>query len=168
MRTCVRSALDCRFLVLIAGTVFSGCTWESSATPVESAPREATEVEAGPAPAPVGPPPPPCASFQNISPQRLAAMLEDKDFLLINTNPPFYAKLAATDKHVPLDSPRDWLQRYPTDKDAKIVLYCHSGYTSLYAAQTLQEEGYTRVYNLEGGIAAWEAAGLPLVRLAGS
>ncbi len=156
-------------LALGALAFVTACTWEGASGPVESPSSAADSPEVGvpesePPAAPLGPPPPPCASFQNIRPQQLATMLEDKDFLLINTNPPFYAKIESTDDHLPLDSPTDWIERYPADQDTKIVLYCHSGYTSLYAARELQNEGYTQVFNLEGGITAWEAAGFPVIR----
>ena len=40
-------------------------------------------------------------------------------------------------------------------KDAPIVFYCHSGARSRHAGERLLREGYSNVYNLEGGIDAW-------------
>ncbi len=40
-------------------------------------------------------------------------------------------------------------------KDTAIVFYCHSGRRSRNAAERVLREGFTNVYNLEGGIAAW-------------
>ncbi|MBP9111460.1 MAG: Grx4 family monothiol glutaredoxin [Polyangiaceae bacterium] len=40
-------------------------------------------------------------------------------------------------------------------KDAKIVFHCHHGMRSRQAGERAIQEGYTHVYNLEGGIAAW-------------
>jgi len=40
-------------------------------------------------------------------------------------------------------------------KDARIVLHCHSGMRSARAAQELAQQGFTNVWNLEGGIDAW-------------
>lgn len=43
-----------------------------------------------------------------------------------------------------------------------IILYCKSGGRSSSAAQTLADSGFTgTLYNLEGGITAWKAAGYP-------
>jgi adenylyltransferase/sulfurtransferase len=41
------------------------------------------------------------------------------------------------------------------DKNKLIVLHCHHGRRSLMALQFLQEEGFTQLKNLEGGIDAW-------------
>ena len=41
------------------------------------------------------------------------------------------------------------------EKDSVIVIHCHHGRRSYSAAQQLLEQGYTNVYNLEGGIHAW-------------
>jgi rhodanese-related sulfurtransferase len=46
-------------------------------------------------------------------------------------------------------------------KDTPVVLYCRSGNRSAQAAQILDNEGFTGVYDL-GGIQAWQAAGLPV------
>jgi rhodanese-related sulfurtransferase len=41
------------------------------------------------------------------------------------------------------------------DKDKPIVVYCHHGMRSSYAAEFLRSHGYEHVYNLTGGIDAW-------------
>jgi monothiol glutaredoxin len=40
-------------------------------------------------------------------------------------------------------------------RDAAIALHCHHGMRSRAAAESLLREGFTNVYNLEGGIEAW-------------
>src|SRR5690242_2583715 len=47
------------------------------------------------------------------------------------------------------------------DRDAKVVLYCAGGVRSLFAAQTLEQLGYTNVISMSGGFQAWKSAGLP-------
>jgi len=47
-------------------------------------------------------------------------------------------------------------------KDRPLLLYCAGGYRSSIAASLLQQRGFTRVSEIAGGLAAWEAAGLPL------
>ena len=42
------------------------------------------------------------------------------------------------------------------------MVYCHSGRRSAIAADAMVAAGFTQVYDV-GGIADWEAAGLPVV-----
>ena len=51
-----------------------------------------------------------------------------------------------------------------TARDAPIVTYCSVGYRSSAVAERLEEQGYTRVWNLEGSIFEWANQGLPVVR----
>ena len=45
-------------------------------------------------------------------------------------------------------------------KDSNVVVQCRSGKRSAKAASTLQDAGFTKVYNLTGGIIAWDKDGL--------
>jgi rhodanese-related sulfurtransferase len=46
----------------------------------------------------------------------------------------------------------------------KILVYCKSGGRSATACGILVNAGYTEVYNMNGGITSWNAAGYPVVR----
>ena len=48
------------------------------------------------------------------------------------------------------------------DVDTWLVLVCNEGYASSLAAATLQDLGFARATDLEGGFQAWRAAGLPV------
>lgn len=59
------------------------------------------------------------------------------------------------------DKVQDWAKALPRDRD--YLVYCVHGHeVSRNAAQTLREQGLTAAF-LEGGIAGWEEAGLPLL-----
>ena len=45
-----------------------------------------------------------------------------------------------------------------------VVVVCRSGMTAQGAAKKLKKAGFEQVYVLDGGIAAWQAADLPLVK----
>ena len=49
-------------------------------------------------------------------------------------------------------------------KDSQIVVHCSVGHRSGLAVSILKRHGFKRLYNLLGGITAWEALGLPLAR----
>lgn len=52
------------------------------------------------------------------------------------------------------------------DRSREIVLVCRSGRRSAKAYEALAAKGFTSLHNLEGGMIAWEKAGLPVVKKA--
>jgi rhodanese-related sulfurtransferase len=50
------------------------------------------------------------------------------------------------------------------DLDRHVILVCNEGYQSSLAAATLQDLGFARATDLDGGFQAWRAAGLPVER----
>ncbi len=49
-------------------------------------------------------------------------------------------------------------------KDQEVYLYCAVGARSEEASRMLLQQGYTKVYHLQGGIQGWSQEGLPVVR----
>ncbi|ADD41389.1 rhodanese-like domain-containing protein [Stackebrandtia nassauensis] len=45
--------------------------------------------------------------------------------------------------------------------DLRVIVFCQEGYTSSLAAASLHDLGLHRATDLDGGFAAWRAAGLP-------
>jgi rhodanese-related sulfurtransferase len=97
--------------------------------------------------------------YQNVTADELNRMLKNKDFVLINVHIPFAGNIAGTDLSLPYDQIEDNLSQLPLEKNAKIVLFCRSGHMSAIAAEKLVSLGYTNVWNLDGGMVAWEQAG---------
>jgi rhodanese-related sulfurtransferase len=50
--------------------------------------------------------------------------------------------------------------------DARIVLICREGFSSIFAAVQLREIGFANATDVIGGVEAWKEAGLPLLRQA--
>ena len=101
-------------------------------------------------------------SYTDVTPAELHSMLASKDFTFVNVHIPFEGNIAATDLSIPYDQIDQNLALLPADKNAKIVLYCRSDRMSNIAAKTLVKLGYTNIWNLDGGMVAWEQAGFPL------
>ena len=49
------------------------------------------------------------------------------------------------------------------DKNATIAVYCRSGNRSGVATEQMAELGFTDMYDMQGGILDWEAAGGPVI-----
>ena len=100
-------------------------------------------------------------AYQNVTPSDLNTLLNDKDFVFVNVHIPFDGNIQDTDLSIPYDqiSIPEYMNQLPSDANAKIVLYCRSGRMSEIAATELVSLGYTKIWNLDGGMVAWEQAG---------
>jgi len=103
-------------------------------------------------------------SYTNINSQQLNAMFKDKDFVLVNVHIPFAGNIPNTDLSIPYDkiTETQYLSQLPSDKNAKVILYCRSGRMSQIAAEELVSLGYTNIWNLKDGMVEWEQAGYSL------
>ncbi len=106
-------------------------------------------------------------SYTEVTPAGLAEMLSHKDFLLVNVHVPHEADIPDTDAALPFNDV-DAMERRLPDKTAKVVLYCNSGRMSDIAARALVREGYANVWDLGGGMTAWQDAGYALLAGAAS
>jgi rhodanese-related sulfurtransferase len=61
-----------------------------------------------------------------------------------------------------LDPACDARLPWVTGYDHLIIVFCEEGYTSSLAAVALHELGLARATDIDGGYAAWRAAGLPV------
>ncbi|MHB0990410.1 MAG: rhodanese-like domain-containing protein [Burkholderiales bacterium] len=70
----------------------------------------------------------------------------------------------ANARHIPLGQLSDSAKTLEKYKDQAIVVNCRSGSRSAMACATLGKLGFTKVYNLKGGILAWQQAQMPTVK----
>jgi rhodanese-related sulfurtransferase len=49
-------------------------------------------------------------------------------------------------------------------REKMVIVYCDSGTRASAAVRKLHAAGFTKVFNLRGGVTAWRADSLPLVR----
>jgi rhodanese-related sulfurtransferase len=103
-------------------------------------------------------------TYVDITPDELAAMLKNKDFLFINVHIPYAGEIEQTDLFLPYDQAAQQVNQLPADKNAKIVVYCRSDRMSRISVEAWVKAGYTNLYNLDGGFEAWEAAGYELLQ----
>ncbi len=64
--------------------------------------------------------------------------------------------------HIPLGKLAGRLDELEALKSKPLVIGCRSGHRSATACAQLRKQGFEKVYNLKGGVMAWQSAGLPL------
>ncbi|MDQ5822993.1 MAG: rhodanese-like domain-containing protein [Chloroflexota bacterium] len=97
--------------------------------------------------------------YRDVTADELKAMMDQKDFFLVDVHVPNEGRLPQLDARIPYDEIADNLNALPADKSAKIVLTCKGGGMSASASTTLADLGYSNVYNLKGGFVAWKDKG---------
>jgi rhodanese-related sulfurtransferase len=98
---------------------------------------------------------------EDLSPARVAELLAD-GAQLIDVREPYEREAG----RIPDDSAHIELDRLTAEADSidrgrTVVFYCRSGSRSALAAQAFAMAGYD-AHNLDGGLKAWVATGLPL------
>ena len=102
------------------------------------------------------------SDFESISPKSAYELLQnDPHVTLLDVRTPeeFSKEHIAGATLVPVDVLSQELSKLTNAKDAKILVYCHSGTRSVAASRILVQNGFTPL-NITGGITAWKAQGL--------
>lgn len=100
--------------------------------------------------------------IDRISPSELARQLgsnEPPPVIDVRTNREWREKRIAGSTNIPLNQLKDRLRELPRPA---LVVHCQTGYRSSAAASVLQQSAIS-VRDLAGGIAGWEASGLPVI-----
>ena len=98
-----------------------------------------------------------------IAPAEVARLLAAGKLLLIDVREP--TEYAAERIHGALLYPLSTFDAtaLPTDGSRRVVFHCGSGKRSLAAAEKRLAAGESHAAHMGGGIAAWKAAGLPVI-----
>ncbi len=67
-------------------------------------------------------------------------------------------------KHIPLDKLAERLNELNKYKDKPILVNCQRGMRSAKACEILRKAEFKQIHNLQGGLDAWLAAKLPVVK----
>jgi rhodanese-related sulfurtransferase len=100
--------------------------------------------------------------FKHISAEELQHLLQQGDIRLIDvrTDAEVARGKIPQGESIPLHLIP--LRLNELDKQAATVFYCQMGGRSAQAAAFAAGNGFSNVYNLQGGITAWAYAGLPI------
>jgi rhodanese-related sulfurtransferase len=102
---------------------------------------------------------------QSVGPLDAVRLLNQGGLLLdVRTQAEFDAGHILDARHVPQDQLAGSVGTLAKYKDKVVVACCESGMRSGAAARLLRGQGFTKVVNLQGGLQAWRAENLPLVK----
>ena len=95
-------------------------------------------------------------TIPEITVEELKARMDRReDFVLLDVREPFEREIATIPGavHIPLgEIPARFGE---LDSSSEIVIHCKSGVRSAHALEFLRDAGFSKLWNLEGGIHAW-------------
>jgi rhodanese-related sulfurtransferase len=101
----------------------------------------------------------------NIDVAQSRAMQKQGALLLDVREPDEFADgHAPGSKLIPLGQLQNRVNEIGDFKRNPVVIICRSGRRSMQAASILGQLGFTEIYNVQGGMIAWEKASLPINR----
>jgi rhodanese-related sulfurtransferase len=102
----------------------------------------------------------------SVGPQGATELINRREAVAIDVRPAAdYAKGHIVDAlNLPMNGLKNQLAVLARYKGRPLLVYCRSGSQSAAACAQLRKEGFEEVFNLKGGLMAWEAASLPLSR----
>jgi molybdopterin/thiamine biosynthesis adenylyltransferase/rhodanese-related sulfurtransferase len=104
--------------------------------------------------------------IEQVDPETARKEIEGGDVALIDTREwnEYEESHIEGGELIPPAEVADRITEVVPDRSQRVILYCASGNRSARAADLMNRElGYEDVANVEGGIKAWEAQGLPVV-----
>lgn len=101
-----------------------------------------------------------------ITPQQATELINRKDAIVVDVRPisDFSKAHIINAINIPLSSIKNQLNQLEKHKDTPVIVSCRSGAQSAGACKILTTSGFAEVYNLKGGIMAWQSASLPVSR----
>ena len=102
----------------------------------------------------------------NLKPQQLVDMMNHEKSVVIDVRDSntFKDGHIIGAQNIPVDQLEKRLNKLQKYKNQTIVLVCNAGSQSLKMVKLLRQNGFEKVYQLQGGLNAWRAASLPVVK----
>lgn len=97
-----------------------------------------------------------------VSPQEMQALLQDNSIQLIDVRTPkeYHEEHIGNAKNIDFMASNFSASINTLDKQKPVLIYCRSGKRSGNSVDEFLKLGFTKIYNLEGGILKWKSEGL--------
>jgi len=102
----------------------------------------------------------------SVDPLGATELINHRDAVVVDVRPAadFAKGHTINALNIPMNGFKNQMGTLQKHKEKPIVVNCRSGSQSSAACQLLRKEGFAEVYNLRGGVLAWQSANLPLTR----
>lgn len=102
----------------------------------------------------------------NLSPSEAVLLMNRSNAIVVDVREATeYAQGHITDaRHIPLAELEARLKEINRYKEKPILVHCQGGVRSAKACSVLAKHGFSKLYNLQGGLNAWQQAKLPVVK----
>jgi rhodanese-related sulfurtransferase len=106
------------------------------------------------------------SSGKRVSSHRAIQLINHEGAIIIDVRDvgEFAANHIAEARNIPLKDLDKRMTELESLKEKNLLLVCASGVRAGQASARLEKQGFTQVSCMEGGIDAWQRAGLPLIR----
>jgi rhodanese-related sulfurtransferase len=103
------------------------------------------------------------SGVKDIEPAAATRMLNSQNAVLVDmrADKDYQAGHIVNAVHLTAQDNLSALEKY---RDRPVIVYCNSGQKSIALCSKLRKQNFESVYNLKGGILAWQKADLPLTR----
>jgi len=105
-------------------------------------------------------------NFSKLTPAGATQLINNEDVVLLDVREPAETSVGKIMKaiQIPVGSVSQRVGELDKHKNKNVIVYCKTGARSGLACRELNKAGFEKVYNLSGGITAWQEAHLPISR----
>lgn len=102
----------------------------------------------------------------NVSPNEAVLLMNRSNAIVLDVrdDAEFAAGHITDAKHIPLAKLAERIKELEKFKGKPILVHCQGGVRSSKACDILRKNEFTKLHNLQGGLNAWVAAKLPVVK----
>jgi len=98
------------------------------------------------------------------SPQQVVQLMNNENSLVLDVreNNEYKEGHIANSLHIPMSEVKNRLSDLEKYKDGHVIVSCRSGHRSARTCALLKKAGFNNIFNLRGGIMAWQNDKLPI------
>ncbi|MCP4285894.1 MAG: rhodanese-like domain-containing protein [Gammaproteobacteria bacterium] len=102
----------------------------------------------------------------SITPHQATSKINQEEAVVVDVRPmaDFTGGHIINAINIPVNGLKNQISQLEKHKNKPVIVACRSGAQSSSACKQLQKEGFEKVFNLKGGILAWQDANLPVSR----